>query len=136
MEMFKEFKKAAIVPGFTPWKSVLLIAQEYLSDDKVKAFYPKGDMESDDNGQLYIFTESDLWIFQKENSIEKIQVKKDIKVTEITRSVVNSTRPTGLNLQIQLESGEIIDFNASEGVNEQWLENFNNYIELVFTKLR
>lgn len=133
---YTQFRNYFGKPVFGIHHDLFSIIQKYVTDEEVSAFYPKNLLIDGVNLEVIIFTDSDAWIFIKEESTIEVSVIKDFKVEKM--KIIRSTgyQDYGLKLEIEFTSGDKLFLNSSEDTNDDWKETFSLYIEDLFQLLK
>lgn len=134
MEMYKEFKR--FFGNRSVSTDLLLYIQESKLEEDLVAFYPRNWFVDGKEPEMFVITKDDIIRVKRNHKVLDIEVFKDFKVTKLSYSENLQNRYTGSKLEITLQTGDKIFFNASEDANEDWTETFSQYIEEIFKTIK
>ncbi|MET1173788.1 DUF3908 family protein [Paenibacillus amylolyticus] len=135
MMEYSEFKRGIATSQNGKYTKVLFNIQQYITDDEVRAFYPKNFFNASTEPEFFVFTDNNIIRFTQNDTVSEVSYFKDFRVEKLS-IVRTNNRKEELQLEIKLSSGDKFIFNSKEDSNHDWAYDYTDYIENIFKLLK
>ncbi|RAI85656.1 MULTISPECIES: DUF3908 family protein [Paenibacillus] len=135
MNSYHDFKREMGSISYGGYTKILSNIQKYVTDDEVRAFYPKNFFTDSAEVEFFIFTEKSIIRFRQNARASDVMYYKNFQV-ETLRIIKSNSRQEERQLEIKLRSGESFFFDSKADSNHHWEDTYGKYIENIFIVLK
>ncbi|SEO11571.1 DUF3908 family protein [Paenibacillus sp. OK076] len=135
MNSYRDFKREMSSISYGGFTKILSNIQKYVTDDEVRAFYPKNFFTDSAEVEFFIFTDRSIIRFRQNARASDVMYYKDFQV-ETLRIIKSNSRQEEMQLEIKLRSGENFFFDSKADSNHDWEDTYAKYIENIFIMLK
>ncbi|WP_161556829.1 DUF3908 family protein [Paenibacillus amylolyticus] len=132
---YQDFKREMATISYGGFTKILSNIKKYITDDEVRAFYPKNYFTDSAEVEFFIFTDRSIIRFRQNAKASDVMYCKDFQV-ETLRIIKSNSRQEEIQLEIKLRSGENFFFDSKTDSNHEWVDSYAKYIENIFIMLK